>query len=167
MTGGRALLIVATVLATTACAPPFAIKRDVLGARRDATHTVITSGEISRRTHNMLYEHDLAERYESDPAGAIAVLHAAFVAGDIRGDDVASLAEVAFDYASRGGGSPYYLASALYAWAYLFPDDPHDVPDRFDPRRVLASEIYNRGLTHGLEKGGQVDLLWGSRISEL
>jgi pimeloyl-ACP methyl ester carboxylesterase len=163
MTGGRALLIAATVLATTACGgPPFAVKRNVLGARREATNTVITSGELSRRTHNMLYEHDLAERYKDDPAGALAILHAAFVAGDMRGDNVACLAEIAFDYATHGGGSPYYLASALYAWAYLFPDDPHDVPDRFDPRMRLATELYNRGVTHGLDKVGQVDLDGGT-----
>ena len=54
---------------------------------------------------------------------------------------------------STAAGSPYYLASALYAWAYLFPDDPKAAPDRFDPRVASACDLYNRGLTQGSEAG--------------
>ena len=31
--------------------------------------------------------------------------------------------------AERGGGRPYYLAAAMYAWEYLFPDDPKLRPE--------------------------------------
>jgi hypothetical protein len=156
------LLLAGVVLAVTACAPPFAVRRNVLGAQRRAAANVLTTGELSRRTRNMLYEHDLVGRYADDPAGALAELHADLVAGRMRPANVVGLAELAFDHAAHGGGRPYYLASALYAWAFLFPDDPSAVPDRFNPRTRLASELYNRGLTHGLEKDGTVELRAGA-----
>ncbi len=45
----------------------------------------------------------------------------------------------------------YYLAAAVYAYAFLFPDDPADAPrDPADPRLRLAYDLYNRGLAEGL-----------------
>src|SRR5262245_50804919 len=45
----------------------------------------------------------------------------------------------------------YYLAAAVYAYAFLFPDDPRDAPrDPADPRLRLAYDLYNRGLAEGL-----------------
>jgi triacylglycerol esterase/lipase EstA (alpha/beta hydrolase family) len=77
---------------------------------------------------------------------------------------MASLAELSFHHAEQGGGRPYDLAAALYAWAYLFPDDPNTLPNRFDPRVRLASDIYNRGVTSGFESpdGKRVDLQGGT-----
>ena len=42
---------------------------------------------------------------------------------------------------------PYYLAAAVYAFAFLFPDDPAQRPTGFDPRFRTACDLYNRGLT--------------------
>lgn len=45
----------------------------------------------------------------------------------------------------------YYLAAAVYAYAFLFPEDPHSTPiDSADPRLRLAYDLYNRSLTEGL-----------------
>src|SRR5437867_6312838 len=45
----------------------------------------------------------------------------------------------------------YYLAAAVYAYAFLFPEDPQSAPlDPADPRLRLAYDLYNRGLTEGL-----------------
>jgi pimeloyl-ACP methyl ester carboxylesterase len=163
VTATCAAIVLGVLLGTTACAPPFAIKRSALGAQRQAAANVLTTGELSRRTRNMLYEHDLVHRYADDPAGAIAELHRDLVEGRMRPDNVVGLVEVAFDHATHGGGPPYYLASALYAWAYLFRNDPDAVLDRFNPRVLLASQLYNRGLTRGFEKDGTVDLRAGTR----
>jgi hypothetical protein len=155
-----AVLLACTALSVlTACAPPFAMKRNVLGAQRQAATNVLTTGEISRRTHNVLYEHDLVARYADDPVGALAELHGELVRNELRPESVIALAELAFHHARYGGGGrPYYLASALYAWAYLFPDDPALVPDRYSPRVRFACELYNRGLAQGLQQDGNVVL---------
>ena len=156
-----ALVAVALSLAT-ACAPPFAVKRNVLGAQKDASASVITTGELSRRTRNVLYTHDLVERFKKDPEGALAELHRELVAGELPPRRITALAELAFYHARHGGGRPYYLASALYAWAFLFPDDPRERPDLLDAYVRPANEIYNRGLAEGLSTDGTVDLRSGT-----
>jgi len=153
------LLVFGALSVLTACAPPFAMKRNVLGAQRQAAANVLVTGEISRRTRNVLYEHDLVARYADDPVGALAELHGELVRNELRPESIMALAEVAFHHARYGGGGrPYYLASALYAWAYLFPDDPALVPDRYSPRVRFACELYNRGLGQGLQQDGNVVL---------
>jgi pimeloyl-ACP methyl ester carboxylesterase len=150
-------------LVATACAPPIEARRvDARRVRQIVASNALTSGKISRRTHNLLYEQDLVERYADDPAGALGALHAAFVAGRLPPENAAALAELAFHHAEHGGGKPYYLASALYAWAFLFPDDERAAPEGFEPRMRVACELYNRGLTEGLKSGGDVDLRAGS-----
>jgi pimeloyl-ACP methyl ester carboxylesterase len=161
---GRTTVAIAcgALLLVVGCAPPFAIKRNIVGAQRQAVASALTTGDLSRRARNMLYDHDLIALYATDPVAALARLHADLVADRLRPEHVTALAELAYHHAANGGGQPYYLASALYAWAYLFPTDSSPGPDRFDLRVRLTSELYNRGLTHGLEKDGNVDLSTGT-----
>jgi len=146
-----------------ACAAPIKARLDPTVAHRLAVNSVLTTGELSRRTRNLLFDRDLTERYERDPAGALAVLHVDYVTGNLRPGAAPLIAEAAFHHAMQGGGSPYYLAAALYAWAYIFPDDPKDAPDRFNPRTRAACDLYNRGLSEGLKKSPtEVDLGGGT-----
>lgn len=62
-----------------------------------------------------------------------------------------AVAEASFLHAERTGKQSYYLAAAVYAWAYLLPEDPTEAPSPFDPRFRLAANLYNRGLTSALE----------------
>ena len=157
----RVALLCCAVLVATACVPPIEVRHvSARRARQVVVSSALTSGKISRPTGNLLYEQDLVEEYEKDPAGALAALHAAFVAGKLRSESSAGLAELAFHHAEHGGGSPYFLASALYAWTYLFRDE--QTASDFDPRGRLACELYNRGLTEGLKRGDEVELRAGS-----
>ena len=156
------LAIVGVLVLAAACAPPIAVRRDIRGAQRLAASSVLTSGEVSRRSRNLLYARDLLEAWAEDRPGALATLHDDFVHGRLLPEDAALLSELSFYHGQHGGGSPYFLASALYAWRYLFLDDPHATPDRFDRRVMVVSELYNRGLARGLAKGDRVDLRPGS-----
>ncbi len=157
-----ALAMAGALVLAAACAPPVAIRRDVRGAQQLATNNVLTNGEISRRTRNLLYDRDLIERYAQDPSGALASLHDDFINGRLQPGDAAYLSELNFHHAQHGGGGPYYLASALYAWRFLFPDDPKATPDRFNPRVRIACDLYNRGIARGLQSGDKVQLQAGS-----
>jgi len=154
---GPWLTILAVAVLVSACSPPIRVKRvDSQRAFRVMLQNEITTGELSRYTRNLLFDHDLGERYEKDPAGALAELHAAVVAGEEQREGLVSIAELNFHYAEHGGGRPYYFAAAAYAWAYLFPDEPARRPDRFNPRLRVACDLYNRALTQALKDGKNV-----------
>lgn len=164
----RAVIAVTSLAATlAACSAPIrAVRVDPQRAHRIILRTELTSGELSQHTQNFIYAHDLAERFDKDPAGVLRELHQSFVAGRELHESLAALAELCFHHAERGGGRPYYLAAAVYAWEYLFPADPQLRPDRFNPRLRLACDLYNRGLTQALEEGAGGDvLLKGGRFA--
>jgi hypothetical protein len=52
-----------------------------------------------------------------------------------------ALSELAFKHASERGGRPYYLAAAIYAFAYLFPEDESEAPSSFYPRHRWAVDL--------------------------
>lgn len=168
MSHRNAVAALACVVAVAAgCAAPIrAVRVDSKKAHRIMLRTELNSGELSQHTQNFIYAHDLAERFDEDPAGVLRELHASFVAGHELHESLAALAELCFHHAERGGGRPYYLAAAVYAWEYLFPNDPKLRPDRFSPRLRLACDLYNRGLTSALkaDKGGEA-LLQGGRFA--
>jgi pimeloyl-ACP methyl ester carboxylesterase len=74
-----------------------------------------------------------------------------------RGDEsrIFALAELSFLHAERHGRRDQALAAAVYAYAFLFPGSAGTPPDRFDPRRDVARNLYNRGLTLALEPPAQ------------
>ena len=75
-------------------------------------------------------------------------------------DRLFALSELSFAYAEDSGNQSYYLASAAYAYAFLFPTNPADAPGPYDPRLTLAVDLYNRGIALGLatKDGKEVDL---------
>ena len=51
------------------------------------------------------------------------------------------------NHGERAPDSRYLLASAVYAYALLFPGPQGETLDASDPRVRLAYDLYNRGLT--------------------
>jgi|SRR5271155_1099854 len=136
------------LLLLAACATPVQVERaDPRAVQRELTSDVISTGNISEPTQIVLHRQDLSERFEDDPAGAITELHRTVSVGKPDPDALFALSELSFHYAEATGNHAYYLAAAVYAFAFLFPDDPAQRPDGFDPRLRTASDIYNRGLT--------------------
>lgn len=146
--GWAALLL--TLLLASACSTPVGVKRvDAQRVHRALTANVLTSGEPSAPADQALHRDDLSTLYEKDPAAALAELRARWLA-DPGPRRLFALAELSFAHAEKGGGRPYYLAAAVYAYAYLFAGAPGEAPDCFDPRFRLAADLYNRGFTAGL-----------------
>jgi pimeloyl-ACP methyl ester carboxylesterase len=141
---------VGLLLLLAACATPVQVERaDPRAVQRELTSNAISTGDISEPTQVVLHREDLTERFDSDREGAIASLHRAVTAGEADPDALFALAEMSFRHAEDTGNHAYYLAAAVYAYAFLFPDDPAQRPDGFDPRLRTASDLYNRGLTSG------------------
>ena len=62
----------------------------------------------------------------------------------------------------------YYLAAAVYAYAFLFPEDSQSAPlDPADPRLRLAYDLYNRGLAEGLTAPGTEEVVLASGQHQL
>jgi pimeloyl-ACP methyl ester carboxylesterase len=125
---------------------------------------MLSTGELSQFTQNVLRLGGIAEIAEDDPEAALATIHNAVVSGLAGPNAMFAYAELAFKHASEGGGRPYYLASAVYAFAYLFPDGEGEAPSPFDPRYRWAVEFYNLALTKALETAdsAQVELRSGA-----
>ena len=168
---GRRLAALSGLLAlllAAGCATPIGVERaDPQSVHRELTGNVLSSGELSDFTQNVLRIAGIADIAADDPAAALATLHDAVKTGIAGPNAIFAYAELAFKHATEGGGRPYYLASAVYAFAYLFPDDGSEAPSPFDPRYRWAVELYNRALTKAFETAGGAQVELRSGVYEL
>ncbi len=141
------VILIPAVLAS--CQTPVGVARvDSETVRHQLTKNVISSGELSPFTDNVLRITDLTDAYFNNPPEALNQLHHFFLAEEQRKVYVAfALAELSFLYAEKTNQPSYYLASALYAYWYLFSEDSGRLYDSLDPRGRIAADVYNRGLT--------------------
>jgi len=132
------------------CSTPVTVERvDPRVVHRELTANVLTVGEESGASRIVLDRWDLTERFESDPEGALQQLHTALVGGIAGRDELFALAELSFLHAEQTGKREYYLASAVYAYALLFPSGAAEPLYPIDRRLRVAADLYNRGLTSG------------------
>jgi pimeloyl-ACP methyl ester carboxylesterase len=94
-----------------------------------------------------LRRYDLLEAFDDDPPVALASLHQRVRDGTARSEELFALAELSYLHAQNGGGRPYFLASALYAYALIFCEvGGGDTLSDLDPRQRWATDIYNVAL---------------------
>ena len=149
--GFAAVLLLAWTLLAGGCATAVSVERVDHGTvHQQLTHNVLSAHALSDPTHNVLRRWSLTDRFLAQPENAMADLRALVTQGHGGADEIFALAEMSFLHAEEQGGRPYYLASALYAYAFLFPGGLDQPPSPYDPRFRLATDLYNRGLTSGL-----------------
>ncbi len=142
------------------CATPVGVTRlDEQAANRQLSSNVLSTGEPSEYSRQLLERTALAESFRKSPEETLAVLHSGLSKSDEH-DRLFVLAELSYVHALAEGKPAYYLASAVYAYAFLFPANAADSPDAYDPRLTIALDLYNSGIAAGLTpKGGdEVDL---------
>ncbi|HJR51299.1 MAG TPA: hypothetical protein VJ794_09360 [Gemmatimonadales bacterium] len=170
--GGRWILLLgALVLAFGACAGPIsATREDPTAVLRSLARSAVTTGEPSWATRNVLFEYGLFGAFDERPAAAIEELHRTMVAAGGDPDILFALAELSFLHARATTQRQFYLASAAYAWAVLFPEGLGPTPGRFDPRARVAAILYNWAITAGftseddeevIPRGGTFELPFG------
>jgi pimeloyl-ACP methyl ester carboxylesterase len=167
-------LALAALALLTACARPVSVTHvDPRDVHQRLTRSALSAGALSTFTQNVLLEANLDRLYQDDPEKALERLNDLALSGSGGPNELFAAAEASFLHASRTKQAPYFLASIVYAWAYLFPEDPVEAPSPFDPRLRLAADIYNRGLTSSLEslkdgnialRGGAYDLPFGRQL---
>jgi pimeloyl-ACP methyl ester carboxylesterase len=114
------------------------------------TANVLSAGEPSSWSNQVLHRSNLKEKYDDDPEAALTEMRKALVVS-LTPDRLFALSELSFYYAEHSQKNAYYLASAVYAYAFLFPEEKTMPLDRLDPRRRLAADLYNLGLVRGLD----------------
>lgn len=143
-----------------ACATPVGVSRaGELTVYRQLRANTLSSNRPSAYAMQFLERFSLAETFRNDPAAALATLHGG-LGGPDEQDRLFALAELSFHHARYDQAPQYFLAAALYAYAFLFPGDPAANPSPYDPRLRLAMDIYNHAITDGLRaaRGGEIDL---------
>jgi pimeloyl-ACP methyl ester carboxylesterase len=115
------------------------------------TANVLSAGEPSTWSKQVLHRTNLTERFDADPAATLGTLHKSLaqLSEDRLPDRLFALAELSFLHAENSGAREHFLAAAVYAYALLVPENGQRL-DPLDPRVRLAADIYNRGLTRGL-----------------
>jgi len=159
------MLVLAFLLAACSSSSPVGVTRvDPSAVHERLTRSALAAKYLSTPSYNVLLEADLDELYQKEPEKALERLHDLAVSGSGGPRQLFAAAEASFLHAERTGKRQYFLAAAVYAWAYLFPEDPSEAPSPFDPRFRLAANLYNRGLTSTLEerKNGPVVLSAGT-----
>ena len=159
-TAGAAAAIACVMLLASGCATPVGVTRlNEQAAHRELTANVLSVGKPSAYSTQLLERAALSERFQTEPQAVLAELNSGLGQADER-NRLFALSELSFDYAEDSDKKTYYLASAVYAYAFLFPQNPTDAPDEYDPRVRLALDLYNRGIALGLATGDgkRVDL---------
>ncbi len=178
---GKALVVALLLLATIAggCASGVRATRVTpREADRMLAANVLATGEPSAWSLQTLHRNALLDLYREDRVEALRKLHASLAEPDLERvrvrDRLFALSELSFDHARREGERsfmlrgedprPWFLASAVYALGFvrLEPDDSRDAL-ALDSRTRLAADLYNRGITDGLQEGGVLRVADGVR----
>jgi pimeloyl-ACP methyl ester carboxylesterase len=164
MQGARVTLAALALLGIAAgCATPIGVRPLAPSqAERALERNLFDDGSLSAKTLQQLLRRGLYQRFQTNPAETLATLRAEEIAG---GDEnlLFALAELSFEHGLRSEDRRYFLASALYAYAALFPKDHLQSISPIDPRYRLAFDLYARGLVRAfLAPDGQVAVGSGS-----
>jgi Alpha/beta hydrolase family len=155
----RSASVGALGLILAACAGPVGTTRvDPTVVQRDLARSAITTGEPSWPTRNVLFERGLFEAYAERPETVLAELHTTMVRAGGDPDLLFALAELSYLHGKASGKREYTLATAVYAWALLFPEGVGESPGRFDPRLRFGAVLYNWSITTAFasEDGSEV-----------
>ena len=137
------------ILLVAACTTPIGVwQAGSDSTNRSLAANFLSTGKLSAFTQNVLRLHALAATDDEEALAALKVLHEAAAQADFPPAELFALSELSFQHAERRTDQAYYLATAAYSYAFLFPDGrPADRPNDFDPKLRWAADLYNRAVT--------------------
>ncbi|HIG72174.1 MAG TPA: hypothetical protein EYQ46_19395, partial [Myxococcales bacterium] len=146
---GLRLGILFSVALWIGCGHPVGVRP--LNARevhRALISNVLTTGELSARSQQLLERTAALEQFRDDPESTLAVFHTSLATGSAqhRRFVLFPMAELSFYYAEKSGKKEHYLAAAFYAYSWLFGQAEGTVSDPLDPHIRLAANLYNQAI---------------------
>ncbi|MFV1979025.1 MAG: hypothetical protein ACC649_06700, partial [Myxococcota bacterium] len=163
-----------------ACATPVGVHEVDRGSVREVlTANAISADVPSITSRQVMLRLGLDDGFQRDPQDALEELHD-LTMQEMARDRLFALSEYSYLHAAslertckrsrveprrrrtyRARSMPprpeckrarsYYVASSIYAFAFLFPKDAEQRPSRFDPRLRVAVDIYNLAMTSAIE----------------
>ncbi|MCW7494784.1 alpha/beta hydrolase [Leptospira sp. 2 VSF19] len=154
-----AVLSASIALMLSGCATPITVDHvDLQTSQRISSASALSTDAPSEASSTVLRQHGLLDRFESEPSLVLAELHKGLSPTD-DDDQLFALAELSLLHAQRTHDRAYFLASAVYAWSLLFPENGTTIQlHPSDPRFRLTYDIYNQALAQGFAaQNGQED----------
>jgi hypothetical protein len=152
-TGLLACLLLAIGLA--ACSAPVKVERvDLRTAYEDLNRTALSGSQLSETSRTVLRRAALLDAFDAQPDTVIATLRAQAMATGMHWPDLYALSEMSYFEGRRTKSKALLLASALYAYAVLFPTGNADKPSPYSAQFQHATNFYNLALTQVLSGAG-------------
>ena len=167
--------VAALLCLSAGCATPIGVSYvDRRVAYESLTTNVLSTERMSSFSARELFNFNLYQEFEDNPQKALADLHSGLAP---KGDEdrLFALTELSFLHAENSGERSYYLASAVYAYAFLHPGQQGTPPRGIDPRLRWAVDLYNQSLTqaaksdegaYAIPMGGKFKLPFGELTVE-
>lgn len=162
-------MLLLCLLFLSGCATPLGVNAvSPRKAYQEAYANPLSAGVLSDQAKFVLNRYDLLQKFDKEPAAAIAVLHEKALHDD-RGDILYALAEGSYLYGSQLGDSysaekqklapDYFLLSALYSFYFVTGERDRQRLSIFDHRARAAVDMYNFGLWQGFATGDDEGLV--------
>jgi hypothetical protein len=163
-----ALAALALTLILSGCATPIGVRYvEPRIAYQSLTGNILSAERPSSFSARELMNLNLYQLFEDEPEKALAQMHSGLAP---KGDEdrLFALTELSFAHAEQTGDKSYYLAAAVYAYAFLLPGQHGTPPRAIDPRARWAVDIYNQALSRAaavnekpVPRGGTFKLPFG------
>ncbi len=127
---------------------------DLHTAYDDLNRTALSSNQLSETTRTVLRRAALLDTFDTQPDTVIATLRGQAIAAGMHWPDLYALAEMSYFEGRRTKSKTLLLASALYAYAVLFPSGKADKPSPYSAQFQHATNFYNLALTQVLSGAG-------------
>jgi pimeloyl-ACP methyl ester carboxylesterase len=145
----RAGFLSSVLLLASACATPIGVTHvDTQAMYHSLTASVLSSDHPSQYSEQLLTRLGLVDRFDTDPELVLAALRGP--GEGLSREYLFVLSELSFYHATKSQKPEYFLAAAVYAWAFVLGRTDEARVDPIDPRLRLATNLYNLGLAQGL-----------------
>jgi pimeloyl-ACP methyl ester carboxylesterase len=125
---------------------------------RYLTQSALSAAQPSTFSLIELRRYELQDTFHSEPDAAIARLHELALRQGLPPEALFALSELSFLRAEESHDPGRYGAAAVYAYAFLFPEEKREPLDPLDPRSRVAADLYNRAVASAFQRdsGGAV-----------